>query len=197
MSTHDHSICNKCRSVECTLEVRCSECSNWSDSDMQEYLKLRKALESKSKSKKEKGEPSTSSSSKTPKKEQEKTDVEAVIKSQVEFAINNFMQQFMVVRLIWFLQLPCWYLISPSWRLGVGRNSIALQNGHGSKSRAPGVVPTSNLDPPHSLNVSCNVSLASIGHTRQEGLGSYNFTQKCREQFRTSSLPIYSLASSF
>ena len=61
---------------------------------------MRKALESKSKSKKEKGEPSTSSSSKTPKKEQEKTDVEAVFKSQVEFAINNFMQQFMVVRLI-------------------------------------------------------------------------------------------------
>ena len=36
-----HTICLACRNVTCSVEVRCSECSDWTLDVMQEYLKHR------------------------------------------------------------------------------------------------------------------------------------------------------------
>ena len=38
-----HTICLQCRDVQCSFDVRCSECSNWSSDMMQYYLKHRKS----------------------------------------------------------------------------------------------------------------------------------------------------------
>ena len=46
-----HSLCLHCRDVQCSLEVRCFECSCWSSDIMQEYIKHRKTLVSKGKKK--------------------------------------------------------------------------------------------------------------------------------------------------
>ena len=51
MSTlkHDkHSICFNCRSIRCDFDNRCHECKNWSNSQMEEYIKHRKILDNKS-----------------------------------------------------------------------------------------------------------------------------------------------------
>ena len=46
-----HSLGLHCRDVQCSMEVRCSECSSWSSDIMQEYLKHSKTLVSKRKKK--------------------------------------------------------------------------------------------------------------------------------------------------
>ena len=47
---HDsHSICCACRGHDCSLDVRCSECEDWSEEVMTKYVKYRKSLDSKSK----------------------------------------------------------------------------------------------------------------------------------------------------
>ena len=48
MSTtkHDkHSTCINCREIKCDVEVRCSECNDWSIVQMEDYLKHRKMLD--------------------------------------------------------------------------------------------------------------------------------------------------------
>ena len=57
-----HSICLQCRDVECSLDVRCSECSSWSSDFMQDYLKHKKSLISKRKKKPVSSAPSSSPS---------------------------------------------------------------------------------------------------------------------------------------
>ena len=48
MSTLDlHCICSSCREVKCDLGVRCPECKDWSTSQMEDYIKVMKNLESK------------------------------------------------------------------------------------------------------------------------------------------------------
>ena len=42
-----HTICLACRNVTCSVEVRCSECSDWTLDVMQDYLKHRKSLSPK------------------------------------------------------------------------------------------------------------------------------------------------------
>ena len=46
-----HTICNRCRDVNCAVDVRCSESSFWTADAMQEYLKHRKSLVSKGRKK--------------------------------------------------------------------------------------------------------------------------------------------------
>ena len=46
-----HTICSNCREIKCDLDVRCKECADWSYSDMEDFLKRRRSLESKSKKK--------------------------------------------------------------------------------------------------------------------------------------------------
>ena len=46
-----HTICLQCRDVQCSFDIRCSECSAWLSEIMQDYLKHRKSLVSKGKKK--------------------------------------------------------------------------------------------------------------------------------------------------
>ena len=46
-----HTFCLQCRNVPCSVEVRCSECSDWSLDVMQDYLRHRKSLVSKGRNK--------------------------------------------------------------------------------------------------------------------------------------------------
>ena len=42
---HDsHTICSQCRAVSCSVETRCSECSDWSIDTVQEHLKYQCSL---------------------------------------------------------------------------------------------------------------------------------------------------------
>ena len=50
-SVDRHSICSKCRGIDCTFDCRCDECMSWSVEEMESYVKLRKSLASKSKKK--------------------------------------------------------------------------------------------------------------------------------------------------
>ena len=42
-----HSICLNCRDVNCSVDVRCKECSSWSTEAMLEYVKHQQSLVSK------------------------------------------------------------------------------------------------------------------------------------------------------
>ena len=67
MSTLDnHTICTACRETNCDRENRCSECRNWSDEQIDEYVKNRKSLDSKAKKKTESKGKSSSKSSADP-----------------------------------------------------------------------------------------------------------------------------------
>ena len=44
-----YSICFACRPIKCAISNRCSECTDWSPSEIEDYLKHRCSLESKSK----------------------------------------------------------------------------------------------------------------------------------------------------
>ena len=57
-----HLNCIKCRGYECSVELRCEECKDWSKEEMLAHEKIRKSLASKSKGR------SKSSSSKSNKK---------------------------------------------------------------------------------------------------------------------------------
>ena len=52
-----HTICLACMNIACSVEVRCSECSEWSLDVMQDYLSHRKSLVSEGRKK-----PATASS---------------------------------------------------------------------------------------------------------------------------------------
>ena len=61
---HDkHFYCLKCRGFECSVELRCDECKDWSKEEMLAHEKIRKSLASKSK-----GRGKSSSNSKSSKK---------------------------------------------------------------------------------------------------------------------------------
>ena len=61
-----HTLCLHCRDVLCSVDVRCSECSNWSTELMQDHLKHRKSLVSRGKKKSAVTTPSSSSPSVAP-----------------------------------------------------------------------------------------------------------------------------------
>ena len=61
-----HALCLHCRDVLCSVDVRCSECSNWFTELMQDYLKHQKSLVSKGKKKTVVTTPSSSSPLVTP-----------------------------------------------------------------------------------------------------------------------------------
>ena len=44
-----HLYCIKCRGFECSVELRCDECKDWSEEEMLAHEKIRKSLASKSK----------------------------------------------------------------------------------------------------------------------------------------------------
>ena len=44
-----HSLCVACRDVQCSVEVRCSECRTWSTDFMLGYVKHKRSLVSKGK----------------------------------------------------------------------------------------------------------------------------------------------------
>ena len=44
-----HLICIRCRGYECSVDLRCEECENWSREEMLAHEKIRKSLASKSK----------------------------------------------------------------------------------------------------------------------------------------------------
>ena len=49
---HDkHTICGSCRDAKCDFSIRCSECRDWDDGQMSDFIKHRKRLDSKSKKK--------------------------------------------------------------------------------------------------------------------------------------------------
>ena len=58
-----HLYCIKCRGFECSVELRCDECKDWSKEEMLAHEKIRKSLASKSK-----GRGKSSSNSKSSKK---------------------------------------------------------------------------------------------------------------------------------
>ena len=58
-----HLYCIKCRGYECSVELRCDECKDWSKEEMLAHEKIRKSLASKSK-----GRGKSSSSSKSSRK---------------------------------------------------------------------------------------------------------------------------------
>ena len=58
-----HLICIKCRGYECSVELRCEECEDWSKEVMLAHEKIRKSLASKSKGR---GKSSSSKSIKKP-----------------------------------------------------------------------------------------------------------------------------------
>ena len=58
-----HLYCIKCRGFECSVELRCDECKDWSNEEMLAHEKIRKSLASKSK-----GRGKSSSNSKSSKK---------------------------------------------------------------------------------------------------------------------------------
>ena len=58
-----HLYCIKCRRYECSVELRCDECKDWSKEEMLAHEKIRKSLASKSK-----GRGKSSCSSKSSKK---------------------------------------------------------------------------------------------------------------------------------
>ena len=58
-----HLYCIKCRGYECSVELRCDECKDWSKEEMLAHKKVRKSLASKSKGR---GKSSTSKSNKKP-----------------------------------------------------------------------------------------------------------------------------------
>ena len=58
-----HLYCIKCRGYECSVELRCEECKDWSKEEMLAHEKIRKSLASKSKGR---GKSSSSKSNKKP-----------------------------------------------------------------------------------------------------------------------------------
>ena len=58
-----HLNCIKCRGYECSVELRCEECKDWSKEEMLAHEKIRKSLASKSKGR---GKSSSSKSNKKP-----------------------------------------------------------------------------------------------------------------------------------
>ena len=42
-----HTICSACRDIRCDIENRCSECKDWTVSQMEDFIRHRKSLESK------------------------------------------------------------------------------------------------------------------------------------------------------
>ena len=44
-----HTVCHKCRGWDCFLDKRCDECLDWSQEEMEAYVKHRKSLISKDK----------------------------------------------------------------------------------------------------------------------------------------------------
>ena len=44
-----HLLCIYCRGYECSVDLRCEECENWSKEEMLAHVKIRKSLASKSK----------------------------------------------------------------------------------------------------------------------------------------------------
>ena len=64
MSTLDnHTICASCRETNCDRDHRCVECKEWTDDQIDEYVKNRKSLDSKSKKKSDSKTKSSSKSS--------------------------------------------------------------------------------------------------------------------------------------
>ena len=63
MKYDKHTFCLHCRNVTCSVEVRCSECSEWSLDFMQKYLAHRKSLVSKGTKKPATAAPAASPSS--------------------------------------------------------------------------------------------------------------------------------------
>ena len=61
----NHTICTSCRDIQCDKENRCQECKDWTDEQIEEYVKTRKSLDSKSKKKSESKTKSVSKSSAT------------------------------------------------------------------------------------------------------------------------------------
>ena len=59
-----HLFCIKCRGFECSVDLRCDECKDWSKKEMLAHEKIRKSLASKNKGRGK----SSSSSSKSSKK---------------------------------------------------------------------------------------------------------------------------------
>ena len=44
-----HTVCHKCRGWDCFIDKRCDECLDWSQEEMEAYVKHRKSLVSKDK----------------------------------------------------------------------------------------------------------------------------------------------------
>ena len=88
MSTLDkHTICISCRDIQCDKNNRCPECKEWTELEIEDYLRNRKTLDAKSKKKaenKNKSASKTSSESNAKESEIDFKDMEAKLQDSLQ-----------------------------------------------------------------------------------------------------------------
>ena len=97
-----HSICFSCKPIKCDVSNRCSECADWSPSEIEDYLKHRRSLESKSKCAKtgDSALPSVSptlvmsASDSQPRVELDLREIQSRVQADVKSLFANFIEQF-------------------------------------------------------------------------------------------------------
>ena len=99
-----HSVCFWCRPIKCDVSNRCSECSSWSPSEIKDYVKHRRSLDSKSKRAKsgDTASPSVSpalvtyASDSHARSELDLKEIQSRVQADVTSLFANFIEQFRI-----------------------------------------------------------------------------------------------------
>ena len=170
-----HSVCCSCREIDCSLEIRCIECTSWTDTQIKDYVNNRMALDAERANRDSSVvKPTTTAVGEKKESESSHKSAELVNRSELREFFSDIVSEFREAQRENLLSVQRQTLMHSfsapskvpdmSWNTdaGGGPTHIYHSEGSGVVKRSPGAVPLSNEEPPQFPMVSTAISVTGI-----------------------------------